>query len=385
MADNAPRPGLPGGFPLFTIFGFRVRLNLSWLLLGLLITWTLAEGLFPSQYPDLSREVRWWMGAAGALGILVSIVFHELSHSLVGRHYGLPIGGITLFVFGGIAEMRQEPKNPKTEFLMAAAGPLSSLALACVFRVIEALGTGWPDPVIGVIHYLAVINVVLAVFNLVPAYPLDGGRMLRAALWHWRSNVEEATRMASRGGEFFGIMLMVLGALSALTGNLIGGIWMFLIGSFVRGAARVSYQQLLMRRFLEGRTVGDLMEEAPAAVSPSTSLTDFLERYAYRRPHRVYPVADDGKLLGLIRVQAVKHVPEAERASKTVGDVMSECAEPDCVTADEDATELLEAMLSAGATPRKFVVDGGRLLGAISINDLREQLALRLEMQDKTT
>lgn len=384
MADDNERSGLLRGLPLFTILGFRVRLNLSWLLLGLLIAWTLAEGFFPDRYPDIPREVRWWMGAAGAVGILFSIVFHELSHSLVGRLYGLQIGGITLFVFGGVAEMRQEPKDAKTEFLMAGAGPLSSLVLAGVFHVIELAATGWPDPVTGVIHYLAVINVVLAVFNLVPAYPLDGGRMLRAALWHWRGDVREATRLASRGGEFFGIMLMVFGFLSVFTGNLIGGLWMFLIGGFVRGAARASYQQLVMRRFLDGKTVGELMEDDPVTVPPETTLADFLEQYAYRRPHRVYPVSDGEKLRGILGIDAVKEVPEKDRESTTAKDVMSDCTDDTCVAAGEDATELLEAMLAAGKTPRKFVVDGDRLLGAVSLDELREQLAMRLELQQKT-
>ena len=231
MTDKQQEQRLLRGFPLFTILGFEIRLNLSWLLLGLLITWTLAEGFFPQRYPDLGAQARWWMGVAGAVGVFFSIVFHELSHSLVGRRFGMPVGGITLFVFGGIAELRHEPKSPRSEFLMAVAGPLSSLLLAGVFSVADHLAQrlGWPVPVVGLLHYLSFINLILAVFNLVPAYPLDGGRMFRAALWAWRNDVREATRVASSVGSFFGLALMVLGVLGFLTGDIVGGMWSFLI------------------------------------------------------------------------------------------------------------------------------------------------------------
>ncbi|MGD2032394.1 MAG: site-2 protease family protein, partial [Gammaproteobacteria bacterium] len=269
MTDDSIKPPRISGFPLFTILGFKVRLNLSWILLGLLITWTLAEGFFPERYPDLGTRTLWWMGVAGALGVFFSIVFHELSHSLVGRRFGLPVGGITLFVFGGIAELRHEPRTPRTEFLMAAAGPLSSFVLAGVFFLGDHLGQrmGWPVPVIGVLHYMGFINLVLAIFNLVPAYPLDGGRIFRAALWAWRKNMLEATRIASRVGGFFGLALMVLGVLAFLAGDLIGGMWSFLIGGFLKGAATTSYRQLLTRQFLEGRTVADFMNDRPLTVA----------------------------------------------------------------------------------------------------------------------
>jgi len=375
------KPGFLRGIPLFTILGFEVRLNLSWLVLGLLIAWTLAEGFVPERYPDLSRETRWWMGGAGAVGILFSIVFHELSHSLVGRLYGLPIGGITLFVFGGVAEMRQEPSTPRSEFLMAGAGPLSSLLLAGVFYGIEWLAAGWPVAVTGVLHYLAIVNVALAIFNTLPAYPLDGGRMLRAALWHWQNDLEKATRIASRGGAGFGVMLMILGGLSLVAGDLIGGVWLILIGLFVRGAAQASYRQLLTRRFLEGRTVAELMDDAPGTVSPETTLAEFLERHVYRKPHRLYPVVKDSKLEGCITVDRVKGVPEDERRDKTVGDVMDRCSSETTVQPGDDAKELVDAMLAPGAFDRKLVVDGDRLVGAVSLDDLRRQLAVRLEFE----
>lgn len=377
------RPSIARGYPLFTILGFEVRLNLSWLVLGLLIAWTLAEGFFPQEYPDLARATRWWMGVAGAVGIFFSIVFHELSHSVVGRRFGLPIHGITLFIFGGMAEMRHEPRAPKAEFLMAGVGPLSSLVLALVFWQLQRMGEalGWPVPVIGVSHYLAIINVVLAVFNLVPAYPLDGGRMLRAGLWAWRGDLQSATRIASGIGRIFGLALMILGALSFIGGNVIGGVWYVLIGAFLRGAAGASYRQLLVRRFLEGKTVADLMEDAPPTVGPSATLRELVDEGVYRHRRRLFPVVEDSRLVGCVSVEDLRSVPEAEWGERTVGDVMSACSSDNTVAPDEPANELMSALLTQPAGGQRVVAQDGELVGTISLDDLRELMALRLELE----
>lgn len=387
MSDKGQEQSRLQGFPLFTILGFEIRLNLSWLLLGLLITWTLAEGFFPQRYPDLGAQARWWMGVAGAVGVFFSIVFHELSHSLVGRRFGMPVGGITLFVFGGIAELRQEPKTPYTEFLMAVAGPLSSFVLAGVFFVADhvAQRLGWPAPVVGVLHYLSVINVILAVFNLVPAYPLDGGRMFRAALWAWRKDVREATRVASRVGSFFGLALMVLGVLGFLTGDIVGGMWSFLIGAFLRGAATTSYRQLLTRQFLEGKIVADLMNDEPISVAPSITLEGFLEQYVYRKPQVLYPVVEDSRLVGCVKVSQVKGIPKEFRGDRNVSDILSPCSEEDTVSPDDDAAALLGRMLIPGVVDRKIVESDGRLVGTISLQDLRNIMALKLEIESQDT
>lgn len=382
MADK--KPLIARGFPLFTIFGFEVKLNLTWLLLGLLITWTLAEGFFPGRYPDLATQTRWWMGIAGALGILLSIVFHELSHSLVARYYGLRMAGITLFMFGGVAEMRHEPKEPKVELLMAGAGPLSSLVLAGVCWVLHAgaLAAGLPTPVKGVLYYLAVINVVLAAFNLVPAYPLDGGRMLRAALWAWRKDIRDATRIASTIGSSFGLVLMLLGVLSLIQGVFVGGMWYILIGLFVRGAAKSSYQQLIVRQVLEGRRARDVMTTDPVTVERSLSLRDFVDHYVYRYRSRLFPVLQDGELVGCATVERVKAVPAEQWAQTAVADIVDACADDNTVGPDEELTDLASSLLSAPAGRQRLVVEDGRLLGVVSVDDLRELLQLRLELDD---
>lgn len=385
MTDGSLKPGRLSGFPLFTILGFKVRLNLSWLLLGLLITWTLAEGFFPARYPDLGTRALWWMGAAGALGVFFSIVFHELSHSLVGRQFGLPVGGITLFVFGGIAELRHEPRTPRTEFLMAAAGPLSSFVLAGTFFLLDRLaqGLGWPVPVVGVLHYLGYINLILAIFNLVPAYPLDGGRIFRAALWAWQKDMLKATRTASRVGGYFGLALMILGVMAFMTGDLIGGMWSFLIGGFLRGAATTSYRQLLTRQFLEGRTVGDLMNKRPVSVTPSLTVRDFLDECVYRQPRMVYPVVEDSHLVGCVRISDVKGIARESWDTRTVGDIMSAVSEENSVSPDRDAAELLAGMLIPGVIDQRLVVEDDRLVGTISLQDLRMAMAIQMQLESK--
>src|SRR5512135_2079687 len=212
---------------LFRLLGFAVRVDLSWLVLAVLITWSLAVGVFPYYNQGLAPATYWWMGVIGAAGLFSSILFHEFCHSLVARKFGLPMRGITLFIFGGVAEMDDEPPGPRAEFFMAAAGPLSSIVLGLVFYSVAAGVERYSTAVVApaVLDYLAVINWILAGFNLIPAFPLDGGRVLRAAIWHRKKDLRLATRIASRIGAWFGMALIFLGVANVLLGNVLGGMW----------------------------------------------------------------------------------------------------------------------------------------------------------------
>ena len=207
---------------LFRVFGFEVKVDWSWLILGALIVWSLATGLFPAWYKGLERADYWAMGVAGAVGLFLSIVFHELWHSLVARRFGLDMRGITLFLFGGVSEMGDEPPSPKAEFFLAVAGPISSVVLAAVLLGLSylLLGAGPMTPVTGVLKYLGYLNLVLAGFNLIPAFPLDGGRVLRAVLWGSWNDLRRATRVASSVGAGLGAGLMVLGAVQFFMGQI---------------------------------------------------------------------------------------------------------------------------------------------------------------------
>ena len=368
---------------LFNIFGFEIKADISWLILAALVTWSLASGLFPEYYKDLSPASYWWMVAAGAAGLFLSIIFHELAHSLVARNYGVSMKGITLFIFGGVAEMEDDPSNPRAEFFMAIVGPLSSAAISLFLFLIIFLGKerGWPVTINGVLAYLAWLNIVLAVFNLVPAFPLDGGRVLRSVLWRWKKNLRWATAIATRIGSGFGITLIILGVISIFMGNLVGGLWWFMIGLFIRSAAQRSYQQLLARGLFHAKKVKDLMVKNPLMVSRSISLTEFVNEYVYKHHFQMYPVLSLGRLTGCISVNQVAAIPREEWSTQTVGGIALPCNEGTTVGPEEDANKALAIMNRTGNS-RLMVVDGDQLVGIIALKDMLTLLSLKMELND---
>jgi len=370
---------------LFSLLGFEVKIDMSWLILAFLITWSLAEGLFPYYYKNLSRPAYWWMGAAGAVGLFLSIIFHELSHSLVARRYGLPMRGITLFIFGGVAEMEDEPRSPRAEFLMAIAGPISSIGLSFIFYGLYRFGllVDWPMSANGVINYLGWINGLLAAFNMIPAFPLDGGRVLRSGLWKLKNNLRWATRIASRIGAGFGVSLIVLGLLSVLGGNLIGGIWWFLIGMFLHNASNLAYRQMLIRRALEGESVQRFMKADAVTVNPSLSLGQLVEDYFYKYHYKMFPVVENSsrKLVGCVNTQMVREVPRGEWYLHTVGEVVRQCSPENTINPTADAMEGLDTM-NRTQQSRLMVVDGENLVGVITLKDMLQFLALKMDLEE---
>lgn len=369
-------------FNLFRLMGFQVRMDMSWIFIAVLIAWSLSTGFFPFYYEGLDRGTYWMMGIVGALGLFLSIIVHEFSHSVVARRYGTPMKGITLFIFGGMAEMSDEPTKPKAEFMMAVVGPVSSMVIAAIFYGVYAAGTGGaiPQPVNGVVGYLAFINATLAVFNIIPAFPLDGGRMLRSILWGAKGDLRWATRISSFIGSAFGILLIVLGIFSFFTGNFIGGMWWFLIGMFLNSAARMSYQQLLTRRALEGETVSRFMTRDAVTVPPSATLDSLVNDYVYRYQYKMFPVVSDSdKIEGCITTREIKQIPREEWKNKRVGDVLKPCSLENTIPAGSDAMKALSLMNRTGSS-RLLVTEGDRLAGVISLKDMMKFLSLKVEM-----
>ena len=368
---------------LFKVFGFEIKVDISWLFLAALIAWSLASGLFPEYYKDLPHAAYWWMGAAGTVGLFLSIIVHELVHSLVARYYGIPMKGITLFIFGGVAQMEDEPPNPKAEFMMAVVGPLSSFLIGIFSFLLYYLGekSGWPVTVNGVLAYLAWLNTVLAVFNLIPAFPLDGGRVLRSALWNWKKDLRWATRIAAQIGSGFGIVLIIMGIFYIFKGNFVSGVWWFLIGLFLRSTAQMSYRQLLARGLFHAKKVNDLMVKNPVTVPRSISLTEFVNEYVYKHHFQMYPVLSFGRLTGCISINQVASIPREEWAEHTVGAVALPCSEEITVGPEEDANKALAIMNRTGNS-RLLVVNGDQLVGIIALKDMLNLLSLKMELND---
>ena len=370
-------------FELFKLFGIPICVDLSWFVIVLLITWSLATAAFPLYYKDLSVAVYWLMGLAGALGLFLSILLHELSHSVVAKRFGVSIKGITLFIFGGVAEMEQEAPNPKVEFLVAIAGPIASVLIAAVCLVIAAVGQTslGAIPVLGVFWYLAFINTVLVLFNMIPAFPLDGGRVLRSILWHMRGDLRAATRITASIGSVFGLFLIALGVFYVIGGNFIGGMWYFLIGMFLRSAAQMSYQHVLVRRALEGETVARFMQTAVVTVPPSLTVQELVENVIYRHHHKLYPVVADDRLIGCVTTHQVKQVPRHEWTLRIVGQIAQPCSKKNTIEPWADAVEALSKM-SQTESSRLMVVSEGQLRGVVVLKDLLQFIALKVELDD---
>ncbi len=368
---------------LFRLFGFQVQADMSWLILAFFITWSLATGYFPFQYAHLSPAHYWGMGILGAIGLFGSLIFHELSHSLVARRFGIRMKGITLFIFGGVAHMEDEPPSPKSEFFMAIVGPLSSLLLAALLYGVMQGGKAvdWPEPVSGIVGYLSFINVLLALFNMVPAFPLDGGRVFRSALWAWTGDIRWATRLAARFGSGFGIVLMVWGGVSFFTGSFVGGVWYGLIGFFLYGAADQAYRQVLVSLALRGESVRRFMSRDPVTVAPDLSVQSLVDDYLYRYLHDVFPVLEDSKVVGCVSKKHVANLSRAEWSRKSVADIMDVCSSEKTVQADSDAGKALAQMSKTGSS-RLLVLDGDRLVGMLVLKDLLRHLAFRLDLEE---
>jgi Zn-dependent protease/predicted transcriptional regulator len=326
------------------------------------------------------------MGVVCAIGIFFSIVIHEFSHSMIARRFAIPIKSITLMIFGGIAQMDEEPANARSEFYMAIAGPLSSLFLACVFFLFYfvAKRAAWPLAVMGVIRYLRDINFILALFNLVPAFPLDGGRVLRAALWNWKGNLKWATRISSNVGSGFGILLIVFGVFSLFTGLFISGLWWILIGFFVRNASRMSYEKTLIAETLKGEQVARFMKEDVITVHPDIPIEKLVEDYIYAYHYKMFPVVHGEELMGCVNLASVKTISKDEWEDRTVREIYERCSEENSIDANEDATAALQRMHQTG-NRRLIVTREGKLAGVLSLKDMLDFLSLKLDLEDNGT
>jgi Zn-dependent protease/predicted transcriptional regulator len=290
----------------------------------------------------------------------------------VSRSKGIPVEGITLFIFGGMAWTRREPDTPRDELLIAGVGPVASLAIAALFAVVGRLSAALElgAPVTGVANYLAFINLALAIFNLMPGFPLDGGRVFRAFVWSVTGDRAKATRWAVLGGRSFGTVLMVLGAIQALTVSPVSGLWLVFIGWFLRNLAGSSLQQQVLHDLLRGHVAADLMSPEPEVVSNRLPLSRLVEDHFMRLRYGSYPVVDGSQLVGMVTLEGVKRIPASEWADTTVAEAMTSLQGCAVVAPTTSVEEALQAMSSPTAHGRALVVDGGRLVGIVSASDV---------------
>lgn len=370
---------------LFSLLGFKVNIDLSWVFLAVLITWSLATGVFPELYVGLSVDVYWSMGVVGAVGLFASIIFHELSHSLVARRYDIPITGITLFIFGGVAEMTKPPGSPKAEFWMAIAGPIASFVLSGGLLGLHWLGTGWglPLPILGVLQYLGWINGILAIFNLIPAFPLDGGRVFRAILWHRTGDIRKATKTAAGWGSRLGLAFMIAGVYWFVTGNIITGIWWFLIGQFMRTAAAASYREVHVRRVVEGVPISRFMVTDPVVVPANISVQALVDDYFYTSHHQLYPVVDQDRLYGAVTLKDIQRIPATNWADTMVGDIAAKVSPVNTIDLGEDAMSALSRIRDGGPSRLLVVHPDGRLAGVLTLKDMTDIFTMRESLKGR--
>lgn len=367
-------------FQIFRTFGIPIYLDLSWFVVALLISWSLADNVFPNSLPSQSTATYWTLGIAATLGLFVSIVLHELAHALVAQRFAVPIRGITLFIFGGVAEMEEEPPSARAEFLVAVAGPIASVGVAVACFGFAAIVEGTPT-VSTVLNFLAGLNLILVIFNMIPAFPLDGGRVLRSILWHLRKDLPWATRITSWIGSAFGIVLIALGLYRALFGgDLIGGLWSFMIGMFLRNAALMSYRHVVIRKALEGEPVARFMITDPVVVPRSLPIADLVRSYIYKHHFKMFPVVENGKLLGCVTTRTIKQLPQEEWDRQSVSSIVEPCSSGNTIAPDADAMNGLARMSKSGVS-RLMVVEGDRLVGILALKDLLRFLSLKVELE----
>jgi Zn-dependent protease/predicted transcriptional regulator len=372
---------------LGTIAGVRVGANWSVLIIAWLLAFGLAVGALPELAPEYAQGLYWVASVTAALVFFVSLLAHEMAHALVARSLGLPVEGITLWALGGVSRLGGDASNARDEFRIAIAGPATSLVLGAVFFLTSVgLGlAGVPTLLVATVGWLGTVNVLLALFNLVPAFPLDGGRVVRAALWARHGDRVRATRSASTAGMVFGYVLIGLGAVMFMAGGLFQGLWFAILGWFVITVARGETAQVEQRQLLEGVTVRDVMSAPPFCVPGDLTVAELIDRYVLTHRYSAYPIVDDHQgLLGLVTLDAIRRVPPERRAHTSVLDAATAA---DDILQSRPSTPLADVLPALTTSPvaRLVAVEDGRVIGLVSHTDVVSCLQRQMLLRDSTT
>ena len=358
--------------PIGRIAGFPVKVHWSVIVILWLFTWSLATTL-PGAVAGYSRPVYWLAGACGALVLLASLLAHELAHAVVARRMRVSVGDVTLWLFGGVTTLQGEAKTPKAAFRIAFAGPATSLALSASFAglAIVLATVRAATIVVSVVWWLAAINLLLGLFNLLPGAPLDGGRLVRAYLWRRHGDSVRAAIGAAHAGRVVAIILITLGLAEFLAGGLVGGVWLAFIGWFIFAAAREEETQVTTRQALAGLRVADAMTAQPHTAPGWITVEDFIQRYVLGDRHSAYPVADrDGSITGLITLRQLRELAPSRRATTSVHEIALPLSSVPTAPPLEPLSALIGRLAAAGHGSRALVIDGGRVVGIVTPSDL---------------
>jgi Zn-dependent protease/predicted transcriptional regulator len=369
---------------LFRFFGFDVRADASWIFLSIFIVWTLATSVFPPALPGLARDTYQFMGIMTLAGLIFSIIAHEVAHAVIAQAYHMRIRSITLFIFGGVAEMEGEPSHATAEFYVAIAGPIMSLLLALFFWAGAELTAPLPLSAMltTILRYLGDLNMYIAIFNIIPAFPLDGGRALRALIWRYKNNLVLATRWATKLSTLFAYGLMVWGCHRLVVDDdIVSGVWMSILGLFVFACGAYAVRDTESRSLLAHEKVGRFMHAQLVAVGPDLTIADLVERFAFAHYQHDYPVVEDGRLVGVLSLRDVLRLDRGKWPWLHVATVMAPLSADNCVRPDTPAIEALD-ILQRTRRGQLMVEDGGRLAGAIEHRDLAAFLHVTLQIDN---
>jgi Zn-dependent protease/CBS domain-containing protein len=390
---------LRSGFGIGRIFGIHVRIDWSWLFIFFLISWNLAF-VFSQMNPEWALGLRWGVAIAASLLFFMSVLAHELAHSLVARARGIPVRNITLFLFGGVSNIERDPKTPKEEFLIAIVGPVTSVLLG-VLLIGLAIGLGGPSPTmtsptgflvragpaITVLIWLGSLNILLGIFNMVPGFPLDGGRVLRSIFWSITGSFRRATRYASRVGQVVAWIFIIAGIamifgfqIPIFGSGLIGGVWLAFIGWFLNSAASQSYQQVVIQDILGDVPVERLMRQDPPSVPSRITIDELINERIMRGDDHAFPVVENDRLIGLITLDDIRKIPKDEWLTTYVADIMTPGEKLMTVTLQEDAAEALR-MLSRKDVNQLPVMEGNHLVGLLRRRDIVRWLQLHSDTE----
>jgi Zn-dependent protease/predicted transcriptional regulator len=371
-----------GAFPIARIKGIRVEIHPSWLLILALLSWMLADSVFPEAYDGWSTQAYWAVGVAAALLLFVTVLIHELAHALVAKSLGMPVPKITLFIFGGVSHLGRQPKTAGEEFAIAIAGPLTSFGIAILAGSGAGAASFWNEKVTAILGYLSIVNVALGAFNLLPGFPLDGGRVLRSAAWKHTGSFARATRIAGGTGEFVAFGMIAIGALFLVYGYVLDGLWLMLIAWFLTGAAKAETQGAMVEGTLARLLVRDLMRTDYVSVPPGISIQDVVDEQMLAHGERAVLVALDDAVQGIVTVADVRHVDRDAWGSTPIQSVMTSRDHVATVSADATALEALH-ILSTKRVHQAPVLDAGRMVGLITTRQLMDRLQLAETLGDR--